>query len=216
MFFSQPDKLHSHLIELKFGFVLGCLTQLGVIFTCLETASVEILNFFLGCWFFQSLIFHHLFPTESFLNLVISGVFQRIYPIKVWGSLVVCGLFPGRFLNDFGLSCLELTCLKENLSILLQSWVFLEKAARWLSQYLFRGACVKQVIDLSLPKLMDPICRSRRSLSCNSSPCSNSIVCVLSKPGPTFQARNKVKEGSNNFLPFSIFGLAVKTLCWCI
>ena len=55
-----------------------------------------------------------------------------------------------------------------------------------------------------------------RSLSCNSSPCSNSIVCVLSKPGPTFQARNKVKEGSNNFLPFSIFGLAVKTLCWCI
>lgn len=123
MFFSQPDKLHSHLIELKFGFVLGCLTQLGVIFTYLETASVEILNFFLG-WFFQSSIFHHLFPTESFLNLVISGVFQRIYPIKVWGSLVICGLFPGRFLNDFGLSWLGLLERKPEYpsSILCLSW----------------------------------------------------------------------------------------------
>jgi len=150
----------------------------------------------LGGWFFlQSFIIFSNGVFLSFLNLVISVVFQWIHPRKVWGSLVTCGLFPGRFLNDFGLSWAWLDLL-ERKSEYLWSWVFLDKAARWLSQYPFRGACVNEVIDLSLPKLMS-------CLSCSSSPCSNCIVYVLSKPGPTFQARNKVKEGSNNF--FALF-----------
>jgi len=72
----------------------------------------------LGGWFFlQSFIIFSNGVFLSFLNLVISVVFQWIHPRKVWGSLVTCGLFPGRFLNDFGLSWLDLICLKENLSI---------------------------------------------------------------------------------------------------
>lgn len=101
-------------LKFEFGFVLGCLTQLGVIFTCLETASVEILNILASDSFFN---LSSSFPMEFFLQSCDLRVFQWIHPRKVWGSLVICGVFPGRFLNDFGLSCLDLTCLKENLSI---------------------------------------------------------------------------------------------------
>jgi len=101
-------------VEIWIWICFGMSNSIRWIFTYLETASVEILNILTAGSFFN---LSSSFPMELFLQSCDLRVFQWIHPRKVWGSLVICGLFPGRFLNDFGLSCLDLTCLKENLSI---------------------------------------------------------------------------------------------------